>query len=166
MYDTDEELRKVARSVTHYAYRNTKLEDYHSDGVKMDGAFYKKIYAIVYKKLENVRLLHKYIARFPRACSGKEDIDELIGTVPEELQLKFIKYVRELVWGFYYGTQWDAAEVCSHISEGQNAAGYVLGGRFKECCEKGAVLDDKTMCYVNKDVHNRIYTLFVNGYFD
>lgn len=90
MYGTDEELRKVARSVTHYAYRNTKLEDYHSDGVKMDGAFYKKIYAIVYKKLENVRLLHKYVARFPRACNSNEDITNLSGRCPKSCNLNLL----------------------------------------------------------------------------
>ena len=47
MFNTDDELRKVALSLTHYVYRNTKLEDYHADCVTMDGIFYKKIYAIV-----------------------------------------------------------------------------------------------------------------------
>ena len=42
MYNTDEELRKVACSLTHYIYRNTAVEDYHSDNVKMG----ERVYAI------------------------------------------------------------------------------------------------------------------------
>ncbi len=166
MFDTDEQIRKVARSLTHYIYRNTALENYHSDGVKMDGGFYKKIYGIVYRKINKVKLLHGYAAEYPGKCESKADFDKLIASVPEDLQLKFINYLQELVWGFDFGTQWDKAVAAPPIADGQGAASYVLCGRFKECCENGCELDDKTMCYINKDVHNRIYTLLIGGHFN
>jgi len=166
MFNTDDELRKVALSLTHYVYRNTKLEDYHADCVTMDGIFYKKIYAIVYKKLANARQLHKYVANYPERIESKEDFESLLKTVPKDLHLKFISYLQELLWGLTFGTQWDAATVCAPIESSQSGATYILGGRFKECCALGCRLDDKTMCYINKDIHNRVYSLLVNGYFD
>lgn len=87
-------------------------------------------------------------------------------TVPEILQLKFIRYLQELVWGFNYGMQWDKAKIVASISEKQSLASYVLSGKFSECCRNGNCLDNKTMCEINKDIHNRIYTLLVQGYFN
>ncbi len=43
MFNNENDLRKVALSLTHYVYRNTKLEDYHSEDVIMDKAFYKNL---------------------------------------------------------------------------------------------------------------------------
>lgn len=165
MFNTDEELRKVALSITHYVYRNTKLEDYHSKGVIMNNDFYKLIYSIVYRKLNNVRVLHKYIANYTNKLDNKSDLDKLLETVPSDLKLRFLRYMQQLFGGLNYGTQWDAAQICAPIESNISAASYLLGGRFRECCDKNYRLDDKTMCYINKDVHNRIYTLLIGGYF-
>lgn len=166
MFNNENDLRKVALSLTHYVYRNTKLEDYHLEDVIMDKAFYKKIYRIVYDKVNKVKLLHKYVTRFPENYDRAQDIDKLIDTVPYNLQLKFIRYFQELVWGFNFGVDWDAATVCEPPHKNQSLANYILAGNFSKCRKKGSALNDSAMCYINKDVHNRIYTLLKGGYFD
>lgn len=167
MYNDDIGRRKVAISITHYAYRNTKLEDYHSDGVKMDKNFYRTIYNVVSSKLKNVRLLQRYLDDFPNEnISDKQVLDKLIGSVPDNLQLKFIKYIQEIIFGQLYGTQWEPAKLVPEIAEGQSYANFVLAGKFSECCKNGCILDDAAMCLINKDVHNRIYTLLIGGYFN
>jgi len=107
-----------------------------------------------------------YIENHHPAIVSKEDFESLLKTVTKDLHLKFISYLQELIWGLTFGTQWDAATVCAPIESSQSGATYILGGRFKECCALGCRLDDKTMCYINKDIHNRVYSLLVNGYFD
>lgn len=55
MFEDNQEMRKMALAITHYAYRNTSLEDYHSECIKMGKPFYTKVYNIVYKKLKKVK---------------------------------------------------------------------------------------------------------------
>lgn len=168
MFNSKQDERKMALAITHYAYRNTALEDYHADDVKMDKAFYKKIYKIVYGKLKNAKEFNKYIKNYHDEINSKEEFEKLLNTVPEELQLRFLRYFQNIVATieFRYGSQWEQATVVDCDLNGKGMASYVLSGHFAECCEKGVHLDDVIMCYINKDVHNRIYTLLVNGYFD
>lgn len=167
MYNDDTGRRIMARSITHYAYRNTKLEDYHAENVKMDKVFYRTIYNLVRVKLNNVRLLQRYLDEFPcENINKQEDFNELMKSVPEDLHFKFLKYFQHIMWGQFYGSHWDAAECVTEIADGQSYAGYVLAGKFLECCNDGVFLDDAAMRVINKDVHNRIYSLLIGGYFN
>ena len=165
MFNTEEEKRKLALSITLYAYRNTKLEDYHSENVRMNAEFYKKIYGIVSSKLKNVKLLHKYVENYSGKLESKDDLNTFLNTVPEELHFKFLRYMPDIIWGMTCGTNWSPAELVTPPKARQSLANYVLAGEFSECCGNGEYLDDKTMCKVNKDVHNRVYTLLIKGYF-
>ena len=166
-YNSDNGRRSIAKSIVHYAYRNTKLEDYHAACVKMDKNFYRIIYSIVSKKLNNVRIFQRYLDEFPcELINEKTEFDELMKTVPEDLQLRFIRYCQNIMYGLAFGINWDSAHRLEGIAEGQSYANYVLGGKFYECCNSGCVLDDETMCIINKDMYNRIYTLLVDGAFN
>lgn len=166
MFDNEQGKRKMALGISHYAYRNTVLEDYHSECIKMDMSFYKKIYRIVYTKLKNAKLLHKYIENYSEEkLESKEDLDRLLNNVPEDLRFKFMRYLSEVLFGSMCGVEWDLAETLECNLNGKSLANYVLAGNFLECCKNGAILNDKTMRYINKDIHNRIYTLLINGYF-
>ena len=166
MFNSCDDLKKVARSLTHYVYRNTKLENYHVANAEMNDDLYKAIYKTVYANLKNVKLLHKYVFRYEGSYATKEDVEKLVSSVPEELQFKFIRYMQYLIDGFNYGSAWDEAVTLELPAEKQSLANYVLVGKFKEYCDKNMHLDDNAMCCINKDVHNRIYTLLVNGYFN
>lgn len=88
--------------------------------------------------------------------------------MPEELRFKFMRYFSNIITIIHYnfGSDWDSAELLDYNLNNKRATNFVLSGRFLECCQKRAILDDKTMCYINKDIHNRIYTLLVNEYFN
>lgn len=40
MFNSEQGKRKMALVISHYAYRNTALEDYHSKSIMMDMLFY------------------------------------------------------------------------------------------------------------------------------
>ncbi len=168
MFNDDQGMRKMALAITHYAYRNTALEEYHSKSTKMNMSFYKKIYNLVYKKLRTVKLLHKYINEYPfDIIQSKEECEELLQSVPEAYQFKFITYTQtifELIT-FKFGSHWEPAQEIDCNLDGKSLANYVLSGRFLENCKSNAILDDATMYIINKDIHNRVYTLLINGYF-
>lgn len=95
----------MALSITHYVYRNTRLEDFHAECVQMDRNFYRIIYNTVRTKLKNVRELQRYIDSFPDAdLTNKATLDKLINSVPKELQLKFIRYLQDIMFGLFFGT--------------------------------------------------------------
>lgn len=167
MYNDDKGRRAMALSITHYVYRNTRLENFHSECVYMDKNFYRLIYNTVRTKLKNVKEMKKYIDAFPDVdLNNKNELEKLISSVPEELHLRFIRYLQNIFFGLYFGAEWDDAILIEKIRKNQSCANYVLAGKFSECCQKGCVLNDENMCVINKDVHNRIYTLVINGYFN
>ncbi len=64
---------------------------------------------------------------------------------------------------FPYGHNWDEPKVLDEDVP-KDLASYVLGGAFLECCNQHKVLNDETMCYINKDVYNRFYTLVIKEF--
>lgn len=169
MFNTEDSKRTLALVITHYAYRNTVLENYHAENTKMDMEFYKKIYKVVYTNLKKVALYNKYTYKLPDGQHAtKAQLDEILKEVPQKHLFKFLNYFRTIIntIDYKFGSAWDKAQELPCDLNGKSPARYVLEGHFLECCQAGAFLDDQTMCYINKDVHNRIYTLLVNGVFD
>lgn len=60
---------------------------------------------------------------------------------------------------------WDIAQEIEMVDY-KNLADFILGGAFKQACMEHAHLNDETMCYINKDINNRMYTLLMHHYFD
>lgn len=167
MFNDEKGMRLMALSLTHYVYRNTAIEDYHSEGVTMDMEFYKKIYNIVYRKIKKVKQFHKYIRNYSGTqLKTLDDLDAILKTVPEEYHLSFINYLQDILFGFKMGVDWEPANKIDTILQGKSEATFILSGKFIECCQNGCILDGKTMYHINKDIHNRIYSLLLNGYFD
>ena len=167
MFNSEEEKRKLSLAIVHYAYRNTVIEDYHSYGIKMDMNFYKKIYKIVHTKLANVKNFHRYVNLFD-ATGRKEDFENIIKLVPEEQHFKFMRYFADIMYMYkdQFGWEWEPAKLIDVNLDNKSYANFVLSGNFLESCKNGIILDDKTMCYINKDINNRIFSLLINGYFD
>lgn len=167
MFNDDKGRRDIALSITLYAYRNTKLEGYHVEKAVMDKEFYRAIYNVVRDKLNNVKLLQRYLDAFPDCdLNDKQNFDRLMESVPEQLHFKFLIYSKNIVGAWILASHWDDAVRAEPIRAGQSCANYVLAGKFSECCKSGCKLTDAVMCEINKDVHNRIYTLLTDGYFN
>lgn len=81
MFNDENGRKKLALSITHYAYRNTsQLENFHAgDPKQMNQTFYRTIYNVVYSKLKNVQLFQRYIDDFPKqSLDSQEDFNSLM----------------------------------------------------------------------------------------
>lgn len=162
----DEFYRKLARAITHYVYRNTKIEDYHSENVVMDLNFYKKVYKQVYAKMVKAERFTKYIIGFARReKEGKSLGAEAFNLIKEEDVAGFVPFYKQINWNSLFGKSWDEAELID-VKVSGTLARFILDGEFKKHCFSGSHLDDNAMKEINKDIHNRVYSLLINGYFD
>ncbi len=74
--------------------------------------------------------------------------------------ITFYDEVRFLDMG-KWGSSWDdAVEV--ELPTKKDLTEYILSGKFLEFCQSGAKLTDSTMRELNRDIHNRVYTLVIN----
>lgn len=144
---------------THIIYRDTELEEFHVKNKRMTDELYKIVLEIVTKNLQRVKSNQNILNRVANETELKKQLETMYMTRSIEL----IGFIRQM---YAYkevlpGADWDEAEpVDLEISE--NLPAFILNGRFLECCKKEMFLDDITMRYVNKDVHDRIYTLILN----
>lgn len=154
--------RKLALCYTHIAYRNTALEDYHSQNVIMDDDFYNIIYEIVSKQIKRIKRNQKILVQINSLEECNTLLQQMYYPRAKEFQEFALEVFRTIQ--FKNGSQWDPAEVLES-KKPKDAAEYILSGHFKECCELHRKLDNATMKYINRDIHNRMYTLITMKYF-
>lgn len=160
MLVNDRDLRKTARDYVHYIYRNTEVEDLHATAVKMDMTIYEIVKKIVEKQIgkweRNYAMI--YDAATISECKRK------MRGMNKQRQKEFAEFVIEMAFFNMakFGLNWDEA-VEIEPPRDQNIAEYILSGKFLECCKTETMLDDIAMCKINRDIHNRVYTLMVNG---
>lgn len=160
MLVNDWDIRKTARDYVHYIYRNTEVEDLHAAAIKMDMSTYEIVKKIVEKQIgkweRNYAMI--YDAATISECKRK------MRGMNEQRQSEFAEFV--IAIAFFnmakFGSNWDEA-VEIEPPTNQNIAEYVLSGKFLECCKSGTVMDDIAMREINRDIHNRVYTLMING---
>lgn len=154
--------RELALCYAHMIYRNTEVEDYHSQGVVMGDDFYSIVYRIVSKQIRRIKRNQKIAIKINTLDACAEMLQSMYYPRAKELH----KYILDVYYTikFQFGSAWDPAKTLE-TEYPKDAAEYILSGRFKECCERHQVLDDKTMAYINRDVHDRIYTLVSMKYF-
>ena len=156
-----QDKRQLSIGIVHYIYRNTPIvEDNHSENIMMDKSFYSKVYQTVKRKLKTVVEFRKPLS----ILDDKIPPEQIVRSIPEENRWRFFKYVQEMCFhSTAFGKDWDAPSLIEEPI-GNNLAEFILRGRFLERCQNNAHFDDKTMCEVNKDINNRVYTLLVQGY--
>lgn len=151
----------LAKSIAHYVYRDTKLEDFHSRSIFMNKEFYSTVYKIVYRKTQIVKKYLNYIYEIKNIY----DIKALIIKYNLSKPLEFYRFAYTIFCGLLSGSDWNDPQPLTDTPT-KSIASYILNGHFKECCNNHKILDDSTMCYINQDIYNRTYTLLINGYFD
>lgn len=150
---TAEELSLIC---VHYAYRNTSLENYHCKSVIMDETLYKTMHRIVARNLNYI----KQFLALDLNIHDENDLKEAAYSFRPSIGKHFFRFFGEFI--YKSGSDWEKPKELD-IPVTKNLATFILGGKFVECCKIGAQLDDTTMCIINKDVHNRIYTLLRQG---
>lgn len=152
---------KIALIFAHYAYRNTEVEDLHAgDSVIMDDDVYSKVYNIVSAKIRSIKRNNKVILEI----KDENDLISKLNSMGGPRPIEILGYLKEMLFYVMYpfGLDWDAPVLLEDEIPRDHAA-YILRGAFSECCNQHRRLDDDAMCYINKDVYNRFYTLVVKG---
>ena len=153
---TDEELAKI---FVHMIYRDTEVEDYHSETVRMDEALYADVLRIVKSNLRKIARNHDLLASVK-----EEEVKRLLRTMYPTRALEFAKYADTLSYytSFKVGFYWDEP-ILLQTEPPKDKAAYLLGGAFLEGCNAHWLFDDDAMCRINKDICNRVYTLICSG---
>ena len=148
-------LEEQAYYLSRIIYRDTEIENYHSEEAVMDRKLYNEMYAVVDKNVKTVLQFHQKLLKI----RNKQDVDNEMRAISASEQIA----LKDYALGFYAVTickpNWDPPEKLALPEKPEDFAQFILGGRFIECCEKHCNLSDPVMCDINKDVHNRIYTL-------
>ncbi len=137
----------LALSYARYTYRDTSIiEDSHSLMIDMNMNLYDKVKDIVNEKFSEFNTAIK------KSLNNKAPKTEL------EKNIVTILYIYSL-----NGDQWDSPISIDCAFNG-DIGEYILGGAFKDGCNKGKPFGDSTvMKEINKDVYNRYYTLIHNN---
>lgn len=149
--------KQLARCYAHYVYRNTVIEDFHAEGVCMDDAIYRKMYRVVRAKTENIKKYSQYLSLLEYG----ENIAQGLDTLPPDIAVPVIRFIKDIIFNSYMGSGWEEAQLLDKLPE-KSMPHYILAGTFREYCDDHAKLTDSAMREINKDIHNRIYTLIVH----
>ena len=160
MFNSKQQLKKLSRAIAHLVYRNTEVEDFHSESVIMDEDLYQTVTTIVADKLKSVTRYYNQLM-----STSFDDVQRAIQGESTGIDVDFLDFVTELAFNCACGLEWDSPVELAELPQG-DLVDYILNGHFKQCCTEHRELDDETMCFINKDINNRIYTLLVNGYFE
>ncbi len=151
--------RRTAKNIAHYIYRNTDFENLHAEGITMDMTTYEFMKKIMRKQI------NKWKRNIEMICNiTEENCRELYEPLNWWRKLDFKSFYDEM--GFLHKGKWgsswvDAVEVEPPTKK--DLTEYILSGKFLEFCQSGAKLTDSTMRELNRDIHNRVYTLVVNN---
>lgn len=164
MFKSEEGKRVLARSLTHYVYQNTNfVEKLHSQSAVLDMALYEKVYDSVYSKMKRVLAFQKYMNKIDFSSFDEKHFEVVLQEVPKVQKRKFLEYIQDVLFNTFMGVDWDDAEPMTAPRGGKNLAGFLLAGEFRKTCSEGQVFDDEAMERINKDVHNRMYTLVISS---
>lgn len=161
---------RIARAIVTTGYRNTVLEDIHANKKPISNRIRKEITYELANCIDFACLMQPLIEH-----DSIEDIEDLIVKGHEEdVRLGIIKYLSDMVFGDGCSTEWDDPhEVDDAIFDElddklcymdrelwpQAIAEFVLDGQFSINAKKKVRLNDNDMKIMNKDVHNRMFTV-------
>lgn len=148
-------LENQAFYLSRYIYRDTKIETYHQENVALSMELYKEMIGIVHENIRKVQRYHNIML----ALQTEKDVDTQLPRMSPAERNEFILYVSYYNFLSKCLCNWNPPEKIEMLSLPQDLSAFILDGHFRECCNKHSVLTDPVMCYINKDVYNRIYTL-------
>lgn len=151
--------QNLSVAIAHYVYRNTKIEDFHSEDAVMNASLYVLMHDIVEKKLAYVRQFIPLL----RSIETPEAWNEAAAALRSaEAAKEFACFSAELLFKMNSNAGWDAAKEAKQ-PEDEALADFVLSGAFAQGCREGWHLSDDVMCRINRDINDRIYTLLIYG---
>ncbi len=159
---------RISRAIVTAGYRNTILEDIHSNGTPITDEVREEIINELVTAIYMVSNMHPLIEQ------DIDNIEECILNMPEDVNEWIVTYLREMTFADACSSQWDAPsevekaifeelddELCELDSDDwpEVIANFVLAGQFSHNQENNVVLTDSVMADMNRDVHNRMFTV-------
>lgn len=159
-YGLNEDL---AIALSHYIFRNTEIEDFHSHSKKMNFEFYVETIAYCGQFVNHIVRNKKLISLFLK----ENWANSLLQIIEKDKKLTNIQKKLCLDLHYYLSVVpcWDKPVILPE-KPGREITRFIFKGKYAEHCAKESILDDKTMCDINHDICNRIYTLIENGWLD
>ncbi len=140
----------LALGVAHAIYRNTEVEDYHSEARLMDEEFYHDVYRIVSNKSSMLINVEDYLNSLCSDGLSEESLRNNNHTSEENI------FLLDVLFGIQCSNGWDMPEKMDESPE-NDLAGFFLGGTFKRYCDGKHFFNDSVMKTINKDIANRVY---------
>lgn len=154
--------QNLSVAIAHYVYRNTKIEDFHSEDAALNGNLYALMHDIVERKIACVRRFLPLL----RSVETPEAWNEAAAQLHSAQAAKeFAAFSAEVLFKMNSNAGWDAAKEVTQPKDGA-LADFVLGGVFVQGCREGWHLSDDVMCRINRDINDRIYTLLIYGWLE
>ena len=159
---------RISRAIVTAGYRNTILEDIHANGTHITDEVREEIIN------ELVTAIYMVSNMQPLIEQDMDDIEECILNMPEDVNEWIVTYLREMTFADACSSQWDTPsevdeaifeelddELCELDSDDwpEVIADFVLAGQFTHNQENNIVLTDSVMADMNRDVHNRMFTV-------
>ena len=159
---------RISRAIVTMGYRNTILEDIHANGTPITNEVREEIIN------ELVTDIHMVSDMQPLIEQDIDDIEECILNMPEDVNEWIVTYLKEMLFADACSSQWDAPseveesifeelddELCELDSDDwpEVIANFILAGPFAYNQENKVVLTDSVMADMNRDVHNRMFTV-------
>lgn len=159
---------RISRAIVTAGYRNTVLEDIHANGTPITDTVREEIIDGL------VMAMNMAYNMQPLIEMELDDIEECILNLPEDVTSWITEYLREMTFADACSSQWDSPseveeelfeelddELCELDSDDwpEVIADFVLAGKFTYNQENNVVLTDAVMADMNRDVHNRMFTV-------
>ena len=136
-------------------YRDTKIEDYHMDGVALGMEVYDDMVEVVAQNVKKVQQYHRKMINI----QTERDADAQLRSMSSSERNEFMEYISSFNFLSKCSCNWDPPQMIELLLLPEDLSKFILNGHFLECCQKHFILTDPTMCYINKDIYNRVYTL-------
>lgn len=151
--------QNLSVAIAHYVYRNTRIEDFHSEDAVMNASLYALMHDIVERKIACARRFLPLLRSIETPEAWNEAADKLHSA---ERAKEFACFSAEVLFRMNSNAGWDAAKETEQPKD-EALADYILGGAFTRGCREGWHLTDDVMCRINRDINDRIYTLLIYG---
>ena len=161
---------RISRAIVTTGYRNTVLEDIHAKGTPISNRIRNQILEELVSCIDFVCLVQPVVEQ-----ETIEEIEDCIAEGHEEdFKQGLLQYLSDMLFADSCSCQWDepkcvSSEVFDELDErlcymdrslwSKAIAEFVLDGQFAINKKNKVVLSDKEMAIMNRDVHNRMFTV-------
>lgn len=159
---------RLSRAIVVAGYRNTIIEDIHENDATITNDVREEIMTELTTAIKMVSDMQPLIEQ------NIEDIEECMLNMPEDVNEWIATYLNEMEFADACSSQWDApSEVPKELFEelddelcdlhpdkwAEVIANFILAGQFSHNQENNIVLTDSVMAEMNRDLHNRMFTV-------